>query len=111
EYLSVGGPYTVEAKAIGFEPAVSADLLLSLGARRRVDFSLAPAAVQLPEVVVNARTDPPLNAGRTGPAQTITRGLATRLPIPHQDFSRLILLSPQAVLTQDSGVSIAGQSD
>jgi hypothetical protein len=111
EYLSIGGPYTVEAKAIGFEPARSADILLSLGERRRIDFSLAPAVVQLPEVVVNARTDPRLNAGRTGPAQTITGALATRLPIPHQDFSRLILLSPQAVLTQDSGVSIAGQSD
>ncbi len=37
--------------------------------------------------------------------------MVTGLPVAHQDFSRLILLSPQAVLTRDSGITIAGQSD
>ena len=52
-----------------------------------------------------------MNSGRTGPAQSISGAMVTGLPVPHQDFSRLILLSPQAVLTRDSGITIAGQSD
>ena len=110
-YLSVGGPYTIEARAIGFTAAVRTGIMLSLGERYRADFILSPAATQLAEVVVHAEADPRLNSGRTGPAQTIGRNLVASLPLAHNDFARLILLSPQAVLTRDSGASIAGQSD
>jgi outer membrane receptor protein involved in Fe transport len=111
EYLSVGGPYAVEVRAIGFSPAKRSGITLSLGERHQADFALAPATVQLAELMVTAPTDQRLNAGRTGPAQTISGATATRLPLTHQDISRLVLLLPQAVLTRDSGVSIAGQSD
>ena len=110
-YLSVGGSYAVEVRAIGFTPAARTGITLSLGERYQADFVLAPAAAQLAEVVVHAEADPRLNGGRTGPAQTIGQNLVSSLPLPHRDFTRLILLSPQAVLTRDSGASIAGQSD
>jgi hypothetical protein len=110
-YLSVGGPYAVEARAIGFTPSVRTGITLSLGERYQVDFVLTPAAAQLAEVVVHAEADPRLNGGRTGPSQTIGQNLVSSLPLPHRDFTRLMLLSPQAVLTRDSGASIAGQSD
>jgi hypothetical protein len=38
EYLSVGGPYTVQVKAIGFKPASRTGINLSLGDRRQVRF-------------------------------------------------------------------------
>ncbi len=110
-YLSVGGPYAVEARAIGFAPSVRSRITLSLGERYRADFILPPAVTQLAEVVVSAEADPRLNAGRTGPEETINQTRVSSLPIPHRDFSRLILLSPQALLSRDSGASIAGQSD
>ena len=111
EYLSVGGPYAIEVSAIGFSPARRSGITMSLGERHRADFALAPATVRLAELTVTAPTDQRLNAGRTGPAQTISGATATRLPLTHQDISRLVLLLPQAVLTRDSGASIAGQSD
>lgn len=111
EYLSVGGPYSVEAGAIGFRPAVTSEITLSLGERHRADLVLTPTVAQLPDLTVTAPPDPRLNAGRTGPAQTISGSVGSSLPVPHQDFSRLILLAPQAVLTRDSGISIVGQSD
>ena len=40
EYLSVGGPYLLEARAIGFSPGQGPAILLSLGERRRADLSL-----------------------------------------------------------------------
>src|SRR6476646_3863705 len=66
EYLSVGGPYAVEVRAIGFSPARTSGITLSLGERHQADFALAPATVQLAELAVTAPTDQRLNAGRTG---------------------------------------------
>jgi hypothetical protein len=111
EYLSLGGPYTVEARAIGFSPTQLPGVMLSLGERRRVDLSLTPMVVELPELITTATVDPNLNAGRTGPAQTIDARLATGLPVPGRDFSQLTFISPQAVITGDLATSFAGQSD
>jgi hypothetical protein len=66
EYLTVGGPYIVEARAIGFAPAREPSVLLSLGERHRADFSLLTAILELPEIAVVATTDPLVNAARTG---------------------------------------------
>ena len=52
EYLSVGGPYAIEARAIGFRPASETGITLSLGERRRVDIALTPAVTQLAELTV-----------------------------------------------------------
>ena len=111
EYLSVGGPYLLEVRAIGFSPGQGPAILLSLGERRRADLSLTAAIVELPEIAVSAAVDPLVNPARTGPAQTIGDSLISRMPIRSRDFSQLVYLSPQAVLTPSGGVSIAGQSD
>jgi hypothetical protein len=111
EYLSLGGPYTVEARAVGYAPMTRTGIMLSLGERRRADLSLTPVVLELPEIAVAGAIDPALNAGRTGPAQTIGERQASGLPLQNRDFSQLALLSPQAVRTADQGISIAGQSD
>ena len=111
EYLSVGGPYRLEARAIGFAPVQGPAILLSLGERRRADLSLTEAIVELPEIAVSAAVDPLVNPARTGPGQTISDSLLSRMPIRSRDFAQLVYLSPQAVLTPSGGVSIAGQSD
>ena len=98
EYLSVGGPYLLEVRAIGFSPGQGPAILLSLGERRRADLSLTAAIVELPEIAVSAAVDPLVNPARTGPAQTIGDSLISRMPIRSRDFSQLVYLSPQAVL-------------
>jgi hypothetical protein len=110
EYLSVGGPYTVEARAIGFNPAGSSPLTLLLGERHRSDIVLARAVIQLTELTVQA-PHPRLNASRTGPGQTFSSAEVAALPLDHRDFTQLVLLSPQAVVARDTGISIAGQPD
>jgi len=57
EYLSVGGPYLLEVRAIGFAPKKGPPILLSLGERRRADLSLMEAIVDLPEISVSAEVD------------------------------------------------------
>jgi carboxypeptidase family protein/TonB-dependent receptor-like protein len=111
EHLSVGGPYRVDVRAIGFEPAERTGILVSLGQRATIDFGLAPSAFEIAELVVQATPDPGINAGRTGPALTISESTIVRLPVDGRDFTRLALLSPLVTPSPNGGLSFAGQHD
>ena len=116
EDVAVGGPYRIEARAIGFAPAARADIVLALGQRVAVEFALDPAPLELPELSVSATRDPALDRGRTGPAEVIDAGTIARLPNPRRDFLHLTLLSPQvasspsSVFSRTGGIAIGGQS-
>ena len=111
DHLSVGGPYSINVRAIGYSPARRADILVALGQRLTFDVALAPAAVQLPEVSVRGLADPRINAGRTGPAQTISRSSIVGLPIAGRDFTNLALLSPHVSKSPNGLLSVAGLND
>ena len=111
EYLTVGGPYRIEVKALGFEPAVATP-------------STSPSASALPhispwrppcssskEITVTGRDDPRLSAARTGPAQIIPDSTIARLPVKGRDYTELAILSPQVTKTPNGGLSFAGQHD
>jgi hypothetical protein len=94
EHLSVGGPYRIEVRAVGFEPARRDSIRLALGQRLTVHFRLTPAVVLLEEITVTAE-DPRFSASRTGPALIISDSLIARLPSIGHDYTDLALLSPQ----------------
>jgi len=111
EYLSVGGPYRIEVRAIGYQPAQRGSVHLSLGQRLTADFKLTPAIVQLEEISVTGVADPRLSAARTGPALIISDSLIARLPSIGRDYTDLALLSPQVSRSPNGGLSFAGQHD
>ena len=111
EYLSVGGPYRIEVRAIGYEPARREALFLALGQRLTIDFALAPVVVRLQEITVAGTIDPRLSAARTGPAQIISDSTIARLPVARRDYTELALLSPQVTKSRNGGLSFAGQHD
>ena len=111
DYLTLGGPYMVTARSIGFHPAALGGAMLSLGERQRMDFTLVPMTIELASLEVMSTADALVNAGRTGPAQTIRDSVISRMPVRARDFAQLAYLSPQAVRSPVGGVSIAGQSD
>jgi outer membrane receptor protein involved in Fe transport len=65
----------------------------------------------LQPITVHSADDPLINAGRTGPAQSIPEETIARLPVLNRDFSQLALVSPQVVISPSGGLSIAGQPD
>jgi hypothetical protein len=118
EQLTIGGPYIIEVRAVGFAPAQRAGVFLALGQRLTADFTLSPAVYELPEIGVAVGVDPLINAGRTGPSQSIAESTMARLPVAGRDFAQLALLSPQVVRTpphplsiSGGGLSIGGQPD
>ncbi len=101
-----GGPYTIEATAIGYERASKSGVILTLGQRYIQDFTLAAQVVTLEELEIVATTDPLLNAARTGPATTVSDTAIQRIPILGRNWGGLLQASPQVV-----GNSIAGQNN
>jgi hypothetical protein len=107
EHLSIGGPYQVDIRAIGFEPARLDGVLLSLGQRQRLDVKLKPGVTTLAPIEVRAADDPLINPGRTGPAQVIAESTLARLPLPGRNVLEAARVSP---LFTGPG-SVAGQND
>ncbi len=110
DHLSVGGPYRVDVRAIGFSPASRNEIFLALSQRLTLDVDLVPVTLQLEELTVRGEVDSRINASRTGPAQTISDTLITRLPNLGRDLFAPIMLSPQVSLTPN-GFSVAGAND
>ncbi len=106
----IGGPYIVEAAAPGFRPARQTNIVLILGQRRRVDFVLEPAAIELEPVTVTAGPQPGSNPGRSGPAYFASERELTALPNLTRDLNAALALSPLAALRPLGGVSVAGQN-
>jgi len=116
EDVSIGGPYRIEVRALGFAPEARDGIVLTLGQRVIADFVLQPAQVQLAPVTVTASADPILNPGRTGPAEIVSAARISALPNLGRDLVTLLLLSPQAAISpstrfaQTEGVTLAGQN-
>ena len=111
EHLSIGGPYRLQVRAVGFAPLRRENVYLALGQRLTLEVGLRPAAMELESLTVVARADARINPSRTGPAQVIAESTIARVPIRGRDFSELALLSPQVVRGPTGGLSIAGQPD
>jgi len=110
ENVQVGGPYLIEARAVGFRPAGQHGVRLGLGQRYRADFVLEPSVVELPDVTVSASVDPLVNSGRTGPAHFISESELAVLPNLTRDLSVAIALGPLAASRPLGGISIGGQN-
>ena len=107
ENATPGGPYTIEVRAIGFQAATKTGIMLSLGQKYVQDFELQQQVVTLEELTVIAATNPLINSGRTGAAQTVTDTTIQRLPLLGRNFTSLLATSPQVL----SGTSIGGQNN
>src|SRR2546427_249416 len=110
ENVQVGGPYLIEARAVGFRPAGRSGVRLGLGQRYRADFVLEPSVVELPDVTVSASVDPLVNSGRPGPAHFISQSELAVLPNLTRDLSVAIALGPLAASRPLGGISIGGQN-
>ena len=111
ENLSVGGPYRIVVRTVGFQPGQEDSVFLSLGERFTANFTLVPAVVELAPITVDGTSDPRINAARTGPSQVLVESTIDRLPVAERDFSRLAILSPQVSAGPEGGLSFAGQHD
>src|SRR2546429_9101198 len=111
ENVDVGGPYTLAARALGFEPKTSTPFNLQLGQRLAVDLSLKRAAVELAGVIGETSSNPLLSSARTGAQSMISESALRRLPTLNRAFNDFVNTAPQIVKTPGGGTSFTGQND
>ena len=107
--LRVGGPYTVTASFIGYQPAVREGVSLTLSRTETIDFTLGDTA-ELGEITVQAEgVDAIVSPSRTGAATTVVEETIEALPTISRSIADFARLSP---LSSGGGSSsIAGRNN
>ncbi len=104
--VRVGGPYTVTATFLGYEPAVERDLSLALGQTYRLDLTLAQTDVTLEGVTVEGVADEVLSSDRTGASTTIDPAEVALLPTVSRSTRDLTRVDPRS----DGNFSFGGRN-
>lgn len=104
-----GGPYRLTVSHLGFRGFVHDGIVLRLGRFVDLRIVLVTEAIGLPELVVQADSDPDFNPGRIGIATLVTSETLRELPTLSRNFIDFAALSPVARVTRE-GVSVAGAS-
>lgn len=86
--LPLGGPYRVEARARGFEPAAAGDITLRLGVRSTVRLRMAAASQRVDTVQVRADAERPFGGNRR-----VDASLIAAVPALGRNFTDLASLS------------------
>lgn len=111
--LRVGGPYTITATYVGYEPLIEEGKYLQLGQALNFSRELGESSVSLGEVTVIANRSSVFDGGRTGQETTISEEQIEALPTVNRNISDYARLNPLAKVTEGDGfaISIAGQNN
>jgi hypothetical protein len=90
------GPYVVSVEAAGFKPVVRSRVKLDPGQQARLDFTLAPAAVQQSITVTSSISSVQTDSSAVG--TVVDSHLVRDLPLNGRTFQSLIALAPGVVL-------------
>jgi outer membrane receptor protein involved in Fe transport len=107
--LTVGGPYSVTVRLLGYTPVTQGDLMVSLGGNTTVDVQLKQAATQLAGVTTTA--DPSglvFTPSRQGVGTVISDSMLRRTPMLQRDYTDLVKMTPQVIKPQDGNGPSAG---
>lgn len=108
--INPGGPYRIVTTFVGQESITREDVFVNLGETSRQDFQLGATATQLSEVVV-ASTRTTRQGAKGGTETNISRDRIMNLPTVGRNLADILRVVPQAKITGDGGISIAGQNN
>jgi outer membrane receptor for ferrienterochelin and colicin len=107
--MNTGGPYKIVVSFVGFTDGTRDEVYLSLGESSRQDFVLSDKSSQLTEVLVTSRRG--ISTGKGGTTTNIGRDKMANLPSVGRNLQDYLRFTPQAKITGDGGVAIAGQNN
>ena len=106
--MRVGGPYTITASYVGYQPVILENVQLSLGQSFTFDQALSTSAVELAGIeVVSSRSDI-FNGNATGAETNVSQEQIDVLPTVARAVGDYARLTPQATVSEgDDGFSIS----
>lgn len=109
--MRTGGPYKITISFVGYKEYSSSNVYLQLGESRRISVNLSEDSNVLQEVVVTAIADGTFDSGKTGADTRVSQRQVSTLPSISRNISDFARLTPQAKVTGDDVISIAGQNN
>ncbi len=110
--MRAGGPYKIIISYVGFNDFVKENVTLGLGQTTRFSPKLSESATALDEIVVTATSlGSTFNSNKTGSETTISKRDIESMPTVSRGIADFVRLTPQAQITNDNEISIAGQNN
>ena len=107
ENVTPGGPFTLNARAIGYRRVAQSGIRVDLSQVVTLNLTMQGAAVELEALTVTGSAENPLTArSRTGPMSFVSDSMVERLPTLSRNFTDFISTAPQA-----NGMSVGGQNN
>ena len=106
--LRVGGPYKVTITNVGYQTAVTDNIMLDLGLNNTLDFTLLEAGKDLENVTVKAGSRL-IDDRKTGASTNINNRLIKTLPTISRSADDYLRLTPSASANYN-GISFAGRN-
>lgn len=109
--VNVGGPYTLTVSFVGYQSSKKEGIYLNLGQTLRMNMVLSESVSQLEGVEVVAARNEIIDGNRTGAETQITRDAIDKMPTISRSITDFTRMTPQARVTQNGGIEIAGMSN
>jgi outer membrane receptor for ferrienterochelin and colicin len=109
--MRTGGPYSIIISYVGFQDYKDENVFLNLGASERISVALSEDASVLDEVVITAQSSSIFDAGKTGAGTKVSQRQVNTLPSISRNIADFARLTPQAKISGDNQISIAGQNN
>jgi hypothetical protein len=108
--MRVGGPYTITITYVGYKEYSDTNVFLQLGDSKRINIKMIEDANALDEVIISYEGDG--TAGnKTGASTRVTTRQVNSLPSVSRNIADFARLTPQAKISGDDVISIAGQNN
>ena len=105
--MNPGGPYNLVVSYVGFQNQSRTDIFLTLGEISNQDFDMSAQNNELATVVVTG-----IRAGQKNGSETsIGRDKIANLPTVGRNLNDYVRFTPQVKITNNGGISIAGQNN
>ena len=108
--LETGGPYTLDARRIGFAPSTTGNIFIQLSQINRIDVKLSAQATQLSALEVRATTGEIIAPSSTGTKTTVSQQALERSPTTTRNLVDFTRAAPQ-VSSAGPGFSGGGMSN
>ncbi len=109
--MNVGGPYTVTITFVGYEPFVKEGIFLQLGQTLKIDANLSEKSQEIEGVEIVAVQNDVFDGNRTGAETFISTDEIQKMPTIERSLADYVRLTPQASVSSEGGISIAGMNN
>jgi len=108
--MNVGGPYKVTVSYVGYQPFIKEGVYLTLGQTYRLNVTLKTTATELAEVAVVGKrySYNEFDGNKTGAETVISNEQIAMMPTVERSIADMTRLTPQASVSDNGAISIAG---